>query len=108
MTYIAIPYSHEDESVRLKRFKLVNEVAANLMRNGEIVFSPISHSHSIAVENELPTDWDYWGRSCEAFVKRSDRLVVVCVEGWEESEGVQAEIDIAHECGIPIEYLLWK
>lgn len=105
IVYLAIPYSHPDKQVRHRRFEIVNKVAADLMRQGEIVFSPISHSHVIAVENDLPTDWDYWKKSCMEFVTRSDKVVVVCVDGWKESTGVQAEIKIAKQNNIPIEYI---
>lgn len=105
LVYLATPYSHEDESVRLKRFDVVNTVAADLMKEGKVVFSPISHSHTIAVENDLPTDWDYWKQSCEVFVTRCDRLMVLCVDGWKISTGVQEEIKIAEQHNIPIEYI---
>lgn len=44
LIYLAIPYSWNST----KSFELANEIAANLMMDGHIVFSPISHSHSIA------------------------------------------------------------
>ena len=105
LIYLATPYSHEDKSVSLHRFNVVNDVAAKLMKEGKIVFSPISHSHTIAVENDLPVDWEYWKESCETFVTRCDRLMVLTVDGWKESTGVQEEIKIAEREGIPIEYI---
>lgn len=104
MIYLAIPYSHPEQVVREKRFKIVNAVAAELMRKGAVVYSPISHCHVIAAEYDLPTSWTYWKKSCVEFVTRSDQVIVVCVDGWKESTGVQAEIEIAKEHNIPIEY----
>lgn len=34
-----------------------------------------------------------------------DELVVLLLPGWRESEGVQAEIDLALELDLPIRYL---
>lgn len=43
--YLATPYSHPDPKVREARFQAVNAVAAQLMRDGHHVYSPISHAH---------------------------------------------------------------
>ena len=56
--YLAIPYSGMAE----ESFRIANEVSAKLMNEGHIVFSPISHSHPIAIAHNLPTDWIF-GRS---------------------------------------------
>lgn len=105
IVYLAIPYSHPDKQVRHRRFEIANEVAADLMSKGEMVFSPISHSHVIAVKNDLPTSWDYWQEHCKSFVSVSSKLYVITVDGWEESTGVQAEIELAKELNIPIKYI---
>ncbi len=34
-----------------------------------------------------------------------DRMIVLCQRGWKESVGVQAEIKLAEEFGMPIEYM---
>jgi hypothetical protein len=77
------------------------------MKLGMVVFSPISHSHPIAIANpSMPQcDFDYWMKFDEAFLCCSERLLVLMLDGWEESKGVAAEIAIAKEMGIPIEYL---
>lgn len=103
--YLAIPYSHPDKQVRHERFELTNKIAADLMKKGEIVFSPISHSHVIAVENDLPTSWEYWKEHCESFVSISKEVHVIAVDGWEESTGVQSEISLAKQLNIPIKYI---
>ena len=51
--YLAGPYSHKDPLIREQRFKMLNKYAAHLMRQGHIVYSPISMSHPIAVDNDL-------------------------------------------------------
>lgn len=39
------------------------------------------------------------------FILKCDRMIVVKLDGWEESEGVNAEIEFALDQGIPIEYI---
>lgn len=105
LTYLAIPYSHKSPLVRQSRFEIANRIAGDLMRNGHIVFSPISHTHPIAQQCNLPKDWSYWERFDSAYLSLSKKLVVVCIDGWKESIGVQAEIKIAESFGIDIEYI---
>lgn len=105
MIYLACPYSHDDKRVRIYRFNEVNKVAAELMYLGEMVFSPISHSHPIAEAGGLPLDFDYWKTFDEWFIRRCDRIVVLKLPGWRESKGVKREIEIARNFGKDIEWM---
>jgi hypothetical protein len=104
LIYLAIPYSHPNPGIRDYRLHLVSDIAGKLMNEGKVVFSPISHGYVIAQHHNLPTDWSYWEQSCVTFLSRCDRLIVVTTDGWVNSFGVQEEIRIANEMGIPIEY----
>lgn len=105
LVYLACPYSHPDRDVRLARFEAVNKVAADLMRQGLKIFSPISHTHPIAEAGELPLGWDYWHEYDHAFLSASNRLIVLMLDGWRESTGVNGEIEIANTLGIGVEYI---
>jgi hypothetical protein len=104
LIYIASPYSHADETVKRDRFDAVCEYAGHLMKLGHVVYSPIAHSHPIAMRSGLPTDWDYWKTFDHAMITRSTSLMVLMLPGWEESEGVKAEVQMAQALGIPIDY----
>ena len=104
MIYLASPYTDPDPAVREERFRAVCRVAAELMRRGVLVLSPIAHSHPIAAHG-LPTTWDFWETMDREHLKRCDELVVLMLDGWETSRGVQAEIRIAQELGKPVRYL---
>jgi hypothetical protein len=101
MIYLAAPYSHPDPTVREERYQKVCEVTAILIRAGFPVFSPITHSHPL-VAYGLPTDWRFWSRLDEIYLKRCTMLLVLTFEGWDESEGVKAEIEMAKQLGIPL------
>jgi hypothetical protein len=107
-TYLASPYSHPDPEIRHARFEAVNHAAADLMKQGEIIFSPISHSHIIARDHDLPADWDFWERIDIEFIKKCDALLVLMLPGWKQSKGVQAEIRLARLINIPVKYLEWE
>jgi hypothetical protein len=104
-TYVGVPYSHEDEKVRLERFDKVNKLSAKLMNEGKLVLSPISMGHPIACVADLPKDWEYWEAVCIAGLSCSYEMYLLKVDGWEESVGVQAEIKIAEDFGIRIVYV---
>jgi nucleoside 2-deoxyribosyltransferase len=101
MIYLAAPYSHPDPKVREERYQKVCEVTAILIRAGFPVFSPITHSHPL-VAYGLPTDWEFWSRWDEIYLKRSDAMIVLTFEGWEKSQGVQAETAMAKALGISV------
>ena len=105
--YIAGPYSHPDRGVRLERFHRLNDIAAKFMQSpeGHVVFSPISMTHPIAEQHELPLGWEFWERNDRAFISWCNILVVVKLPGWQESKGVAAEIAIANEMEKTIVYL---
>ena len=108
LVYLATPYSSKDPAIKEERFQKVNKVAAKLIANGEIVFSPISHTHPIALAGELPGGWEFWDEFDRTYLKCCYKLYVLMLDGWEESTGVQAEIKIAKELRLEIEYLKFE
>lgn len=105
LTYLAVPYSHQDALVRLWRFEMANTAAARLMGAGEFVFSPISHTHPIALAGNLPLGWDYWEAYDRAILQSCGKIVVLMLPGWEISKGIEGECNIARELGIPVEFM---
>ena len=101
--YVGIPYS----GMELESFRIANEVTADLMATGEYIpFSPISHSHPIAHQCEVPGNWDFWEEFDRSFLEWADEMIVIVVdkERVMNSTGVQAEIEIAKSLGKPIRY----
>ena len=104
--YLAIPYSYNPE----KSFSIANEVAAKLMLKGNIVFSPISHSHHIAdhLPANIRTDSEWWMHHDLPMIDWANKLVVIVIGEYgheliEQSKGVQAELEYARLLGKPIE-----
>ena len=104
LIYLASPYSHPDRVVRKWRYELACKVAALLMRDGHLVYSPIVHSHPLT-RFRLPAEWDYWRRLDEEMLRRCDALAVLRLPGWEQSVGVQAELALAKELGLKSGYV---
>ena len=104
MIYLASPYSSRAAAVRAARFQAACRAAAHLMRAGHVVFSPIVHSHPLTAYG-LPSEWSFWERCDRAFLERCDRLVVLTLDGWQRSVGVQAELRLAADLTKPVSFL---
>jgi Domain of unknown function (DUF1937) len=104
LVYLACPYSDPDPAVREERFRAVNRAAGILMRAGLYIFSPISHTHPIAMEAGLPLGFDYWRGYDEAILSVCKALIILELPGYGQSVGVRAERDLAQDKGIPIFY----
>jgi len=104
ITYLASPYSASGPAVREARFQAACRATAELMRAGRIVYSPIVFSHPLTAFG-LPTDWSYWERYDREFLQRCDEVVVLTLDGWQQSVGVKAEIRLATELAKPVSFL---
>jgi thiol-disulfide isomerase/thioredoxin len=60
------------------------------------------HDHPLT-QHSLPGHWQFWERHARWHLERCDEVVVLMLDGWDESEGVQAEIQIATE----LEKVVW-
>lgn len=107
LIYLASPYTHEDPAVQQARFETACRAAAHLMNKGHAVFSPIAHTHPIACAGDLPKGWDFWERYDRTILAGCHSMMVLQLDGWQQSRGVQAEIAIMRELGKPVEYMAW-
>ena len=104
MIYLASPYTHVDAAVRESRFDEACLATSTLMRAGLSVYSPIVHSHPL-VRYGLPIHWEFWqAHDCE-HLRRCDEVIVLTLDGWKVSRGVQAEIALAIQLKLPIRQL---
>jgi hypothetical protein len=104
MIYLCSPYTHSDPAVRQQRFELACHAAAMLILQGKVVFSPIAHGHPICCHG-VPHNWQFWERNDRCHLETCEEVVVLMIDGWLDSVGVQAEIAIARELGKSVTYL---
>ena len=105
MIYLASPYSHPDALVREARFEAACRATAELVRDGHGVFAPVVQGHSL-VRFGVPGDWKFWQPLVSDYLARCDVVLVLQLDGWRESEGVQAEMALAAELGKRVDYLV--
>ena len=103
--YLAVPYTHFDPEIREKRYEAVTRLTGLMSKAGYIVFSPITHSHPVAKMTKLSGGWSFWSKIDYAFIRACKICVVYMLPGWDQSIGVQAEIDYCIKHNIPIVYV---
>jgi len=102
LNYLATPYTHDDRRVRRKRAQKAAMLACRLIQQGLYIFCPIAHTHAIAECGDLPCGFEYWGEFDRIMLNASQRLLIGKIEGWEDSKGIAAEIQIMRALGRPI------
>lgn len=106
--YLAAPYTHPDAVVRNTRAELASIVAARLMEAGYVVFSPITHGHSVA--DHLPpqkaSSHEFWMGQCLPMLASCDWMLVLPIDGWRESRGLAEERQFATLFSIPT--FIWQ
>lgn len=112
VVYLASPYSHKDPEVMEWRYRAAVEAAAHLMLQGDVVFSPIAHSHAIGKilgkQAGGPLDANthaFWMAQDLPLLRRATRLVVLMLPGWSSSKGLQEEIQVADDSRIPVDFV---
>ena len=105
--YLATPYSRFAGGIE-QAFNEACRAAAYFVRRGESVFSPIAHTHPIAVKSGIdPLDLKIWLPQDGPLMNAAGELVIVKMPGWQESKGIAAEIEAFSLAGKPIRYLEW-
>lgn len=103
--YLATVYSKYQKG-RARATEIACLAAAQLMRDGVVVYSPIAHSHYVAEIGGIdPLDWSIWQFQNQPLMDHAAALVVLTMEGWQESVGVTHEIASFVASGRPVLYL---
>ena len=105
LIYLALPYIHSDPIVMDFRADVSDIIAADLSNRGHSVFAPISSWHHVAKKYGLPRDWTYWYKLDEMFVGFSTKVLVITLDGWKQSTGVHAEMELANDYDTEIDYI---
>lgn len=91
LTYLASPYTRRPDKDAAVREACV--AAAALMRAGVKVFSPIAHSHTVAILGGLDAlDGQFWMEQDLPFQDAAEAVVILKSEGWDKSDGISEEI----------------
>lgn len=93
--YLASPYTHKNEAIMQDRYTAALMAVAMLTRAEITAYSPITYYHPLAINFDMPRDFDFWQRHNLNMLRHSNLLMVLTLEGWRESKGVNWEIEYA-------------
>jgi len=102
LIYLACPFRHQDLSIQRWRCAAATYVTGELFKKGGYVFSPLTHNGFLGEVYEEITK-EHWMQFDLTVLGLCTKLVVLKLEGWQESKGVQREIEFAQNRGIIIE-----
>jgi hypothetical protein len=93
LCYLATPYTKYEGGIDIA-FAEAARIAALLLTTGVRVYSPIAHTHPLAISGYLePLDHSIWLPFDEAMMDAADCLIVAHMKGWDVSYGVKHEIE---------------
>lgn len=90
--YAASPYSKFAGGIAAAHIA-ASKLAGRLLIRGIPVYSPIAHSHPIAIYAGIdPYSHDIWLPICEPMMAAAHGILVATMPGWEESRGIAHEL----------------
>lgn len=92
--YLGSPYSKYLAGLEAAHRDVCREVA-RLIQAGIPVYSPIAHAHPVAVYGEVdPLDHKIWLPVDRPMMDAAHGLIVLKLDGWQESYGLKYEINV--------------
>ena len=103
--YLATPYSKFKDGIESAN-RIACEQTALLIRAGVPTFSPIAHTHPIAIHGGIdPFAHEIWLPADAPLMHAAAGLIVCMMDGWRDSYGIGVEIDTFAKAGKPIVYM---
>lgn len=102
LIYLASPYSKYPAGIE-QAFRDVSALAGRLLTQGLKVYSPIAHTHPIAIHGNLdPFDHAIWLPFDGSMMRASQAMLIARMEAWDKSFGIGEEIKVFDAAGKPI------
>lgn len=103
--YLATPYSKYPHGIT-HAYLDACRLAARLIQAGMVSYSPIAHTHPIAIHGHIdPLDHSVWLPFDEVMMSRCDELLVAQMDGWDDSDGIAYEIGFFTLAHKPVRFL---
>ena len=102
--FLACPYSHPDQSIVESRFDDCTLAATKISLAGFPVYSQITISHpmNLSLAKNMPGKKIDWAPLDKEFMDKCDEIIILELDGWKESSGVQREIDYFKDRGAKV------
>lgn len=104
-SYLAAPYSHVDYEIRNLRYKETMKCAIWLFKQRIWAYAPVLHWHEASLTHNLPSTFDFWWPHNQVMLFQSSRLLILALDGWQDSRGIAEETTYAHTLCKPINFI---
>lgn len=105
LIYLATPYSKFPGGID-EAYREAARLTAKLLLAGLKVYSPIAHTHPVAIYGGLdPVDHSIWMPFDAAMMDASSHLLVAMMPSWRQSYGITLEIEAFMNAGKPVLFL---
>jgi len=105
LIYVGTPYTKYAAGIEAA-FVDACKLTARLLSAGLNVYSPIAHTHPIAIHGRLdPLDHKIWLPFDAAIMGKSDAMIVAMLPTWDSSSGVRHEIDAFVAASKPVFFM---
>ena len=98
--YLAAPYKAQEPAVERARVQAVKHVSDRLIRQGQVIFSPLEYTEAMQQRGIVPPQG--WYLFDLAMLRGCVKLLVLALPGWRESQGVIMETTVAKALGLPV------
>lgn len=107
LIYLAAPYTYKGKHTGyevLDRVLKINRASAEILLNGNFVYSPISHNHPIkeTCPDTMNGGWHFWREFDLRMLSLCDKMYILTLPEWHLSMGVSEEIKFALKHKKPI------
>lgn len=104
LIYLASPYAHRSNLIQDARVYAVSVALADYMERGLATFSPVAH---VQTAKEFLPSWTHgqWLDYDLKILALCSELHVLTLPDWEQSKGIQIEVDFARAKDLPICYV---
>jgi len=103
--YLGSPYSAPGRATMAARHRQACEAAARLFERGIFTYGPIAHTVAIDQAGRMNAPaFEFWATFDLGMIDRLTGLMVLMIDGWQDSKGLAAELAHARATGKPV---LW-
>lgn len=105
LIYVGTPYTKYPGGIEAA-FVGACKLTARLLKEGLKVYSPIAHTHPIAIHGGIdPLDLSVWLPFDAAIMAKADAMIVAMMPSWSNSTGIRHEIDVFVAGGKPVYFM---
>src|ERR1700752_1389041 len=102
LIYLAGPLTHSDPIKEEQRAQDHSRYAGKLLQAGYLIYSPIAETWNIGKYAKIGGKWETWREKDLLLLSKCDRMLILQLEGWNESKGVKGEVKFCLTNNIPI------